>query len=205
MGYTHYWSRPPAKEHDLETWEKFVADCKFLYKNMPKNATCYDPQGCLRNDPLLLNGCSAFKNPQFTNARVYFNGTGTRKRIKKEAFHNGKKMICWDDDETNIPEENRNLGHETCVLTRKIHKDSYKDDSGAVFGFCKTARKPYDLMVTACLILYKQYFPYVEVSSDGDNEDWKPAFLFIADVLPDGHTIATEMLLTNNLFEKLYK
>lgn len=37
--------------------------------------------------------------------------------------------------------------------------------------FCKTARKPYDLVVTACLAYLAAYHGF-EVSSDGDAEDW---------------------------------
>lgn len=37
--------------------------------------------------------------------------------------------------------------------------------------FCKTARKPYDLVVTACLAYLATYHGF-EVSSDGDAEDW---------------------------------
>lgn len=40
------------------------------------------------------------------------------------------------------------------------------------FNFTKTARKPYDRHVLACLILAKEYFgDNINVSSDGDNDD----------------------------------
>jgi len=40
------------------------------------------------------------------------------------------------------------------------------------FKFTKTARKPYDRHVLACLILAKKYFgDAIKVSSDGDNDD----------------------------------
>lgn len=40
------------------------------------------------------------------------------------------------------------------------------------FNFTKTARKPYDRHVLACLILAKEYFgDNIKVSSDGDNDD----------------------------------
>lgn len=42
------------------------------------------------------------------------------------------------------------------------------------FDFCKTAQKPYDAAVTACLILLKQvYGDAVEVSSDGYWSEWQ--------------------------------
>lgn len=41
------------------------------------------------------------------------------------------------------------------------------------FEFCKTARKPYDVVVTACLATMKHYLGYgINVSSDGRRDDW---------------------------------
>jgi hypothetical protein len=57
------------------------------------------------------------------------------------------------------------------------------DDSYETFGvalestgwdFCKTAEKPYDVVVTASLIALADRFPQVEVTSDGGVEDWQP-------------------------------
>ena len=51
---------------------------------------------------------------------------------------------------------------------------SQKHDSQ--FNFCKTAQKPYDLAVTAVLMVIEHHAPaHFETSSDGDVEDWRPA------------------------------
>ena len=39
------------------------------------------------------------------------------------------------------------------------------------FDFCKTARKPYDMVVVAILIIAEQTFPGFRWSSDGDEQD----------------------------------
>lgn len=54
---------------------------------------------------------------------------------------------------------------ETFTFTREANLD---------FNFCKTERKPYDDVVTACLIALKRaYGDKVEIGSDGDWEsDW---------------------------------
>lgn len=44
-----------------------------------------------------------------------------------------------------------------------------KDDE---FSFCKTELKPYDIAVTATLIVIKHYLPIVRVTSDGGDEEW---------------------------------
>jgi len=43
------------------------------------------------------------------------------------------------------------------------------------FNFCKTEWKPYDEVVTACLIVARDHFPpsTLEIKSDGDWEYWK--------------------------------
>lgn len=42
------------------------------------------------------------------------------------------------------------------------------------FNFCKTAQKPYDTVVVACLAILKHHLKdLIVVSSDGDSDDWK--------------------------------
>lgn len=42
------------------------------------------------------------------------------------------------------------------------------------FDFCKTAQKPYDVVVTASLVALADRFPEVEVTSDGGVDEWQP-------------------------------
>jgi len=65
-------------------------------------------------------------------------------------------------------------GHETFMLTRKTEVSGYSSIKKMAFAFCKTARKPYDKYVTACLILAKKHFGKdIQVSSDGEMSDWQ--------------------------------
>lgn len=74
--------------------------------------------------------------------------------------------------------------HETFIIN-KINNDE--------FEFCKTARKPYDLMVQACLIVYHHHSPdTIDVGSDGDNDDWKAAKKFVRETLGYGSTLDFE-------------
>lgn len=52
----------------------------------------------------------------------------------------------------------RDEGHESFVISR---------DNVKSLDFCKTARKPYDEVVTACLIALAHRFPRFDVTSDG--------------------------------------
>jgi hypothetical protein len=59
---------------------------------------------------------------------------------------------------------------------------SFPDDGGR--NFCKTAQKPYDLVVVACLAAAKDRLgPLLEVSSDGDPDEWEEGVAFASKVL----------------------
>ena len=59
-------------------------------------------------------------------------------------------------------------GHETFHITRDF-ESSYPqtNNKGQFFSFCKTACKPYDKLVTACLVVLNHYFgEAISISSD---------------------------------------
>jgi len=201
MGYTQYYYRPVKVDHDMETWRRFIDDCKTLYKNMPEHS--HSSGDYSSDDPLFLSGCFKYEKPKFTMSRVLFNGSNGLKRIKRYiSCDKGCKHIEWLDAKSH-DESLNDLGHETFGLTRKVPKQrDHRKEEVMYFQFCKTARKPYDLMVQACLILYKHYFPYVSISSDGDMDDWTEAFTFVATVLPEGKEIGTALLINDTLFEQ---
>jgi hypothetical protein len=62
----------------------------------------------------------------------------------------------------------KELAHETFCLRDHWSKNE-------AFNFCKTASKPYDVVVVACLITLHHYLgdELLEVSSDGDASDWQ--------------------------------
>lgn len=66
------------------------------------------------------------------------------------------------------------LDHESFVINRVIDSDAW--------SFCKTARKPYDVVVVALLIILAQDYGF-EVSSDGDVEDWEAGEKLVAEAL----------------------
>jgi len=145
MGYTHYFQH---KKTPKATWNEIVADCKKLSENLPSD--------------VLIDGCSAYPEPQFNGKEILFNGTDEGFTFKQH-----------EADE--YPENS----HETFILNQA--------GSGG-YVFCKTDRKPYDLMVCACLLVYKYYSPKtMDLSSDGKEPDWKDAEKFVKKIL--GNTI----------------
>lgn len=83
-----------------------------------------------------------------------------------------------------------NCDHESAWMDR-IREPNYPqeqlDEKGMYFEFCKTAYKPYDIAVTAFLIIAKHHLgELIEVSSDGDNKDWFDAKVLCDKVLGYG-------------------
>ena len=65
-------------------------------------------------------------------------------------------------------------GHEDFSL-----REHYSQNE--TFNFCKTAQKPYDLVVVACLAILKHRLGnLIEVSSDGESLDWKNGVFYAA-------------------------
>lgn len=73
-----------------------------------------------------------------------------------------KEMINFNGDES------EGLDHETFHI--EFNKPKW--------DFCKTARKPYDMLVCLCLISLKNNIEGFTFSSDGVLDDWEPAFEF---------------------------
>jgi hypothetical protein len=92
-----------------------------------------------------------------------FGGNGTGEPIFNE------DLICFNGDAS------KGYNHETFYIERV--KDNPRvdeiDENGLVFDFCKTARKPYDLMAQISMLRLKHHFPECKISSDGDAKDWK--------------------------------
>jgi hypothetical protein len=70
-------------------------------------------------------------------------------------------------------------GHETFIVLREFEpQDWQRPERGLYFDFCKTARKPYDLVVCTCLIVFARHFgESFRVDSDGgdEEENWPAA------------------------------
>lgn len=88
-------------------------------------------------------------------------GLGEKKiRLVEELFTDNGRTIAFNGD------ARLGLDHETFLLSQKC------DTS---FNFCKTARKPYDFLVTAILILVNHHCPdCYRICSDGEKQEWEP-------------------------------
>jgi hypothetical protein len=115
-----------------------------------------------KGQPLLIDDQEGGK-PVLNDKKILFNGTD-------------KDFVYGED---NYPD----LSHETFML-EKEPRGHQPDENGLIFNFCKTAAKPYDLMVCACLLVYKHHSPdTIKLSSDGSKSDWLDAEQLVRDTL----------------------
>lgn len=79
--------------------------------------------------------------------------------------------------DTTVSINGRDLAHETFCWQGIPTVSEWRKDEPETFDFCKTAYKPYDVVITAILIRAKHiYGDCVSVSSDGDWESIHWAF-----------------------------
>jgi len=175
MGYTQYF-RKKELTHDQKTWDEFLQDCKKVacrFKlQIPQSIQFItDDDKIIKGDIDIPigDGMGEGKCPEFTNDHIWFNGV---KKDSHETLH-----ISRDDSDKFKMER---MGD--------YYKDMWERDK-SIFGFTKTAQKPYDLLVTATLTLYKHHFgEKVEVSGDGGPEGFQEGLDLVNETL--GYSIA---------------
>ena len=145
-----------TKKVTPKVWGVIVKDCKKLFNNMPKHSK--SSGGYYENYPL----------------EIFNDGNGEtdiNSMFRDETDVNS--MFSKLEIRFNGVSRGEDLGHETFVLEPTAKSD-----------FCKTARKPYDLMVQACLLVYQYHSPKtITLGTDGCAEDWEEAENFIKTVL----------------------
>jgi len=168
MGYTHYWER--QKRYSRQDFNKVILDCHKLISYYSNNATHFIPYGgqefCLADGSGdCMDKHEFIKANSHSSGFIRFNG-------------------CTKDF-------NRlNGSHETFMFDRVTTSDHstarhpIKKTTKFYFECCKTARKPYDLMVCACLIIMKYHLQRdITVRSDGEADDWEHAVDFVNDIV----------------------
>jgi len=181
MGYTHYFNRKELT-HDKDQWNSFLKDvkkvaCRFKLC-IPKSIQFItDDDKVIRGDINISigDGMGDRNPPEFTEEHIWFNGVGNQ---------SCETLSINRDDSFNLKDENRMTDYYKRMWEREKH----------LFGFTKTAHKPYDLLVTAVLVLYKHHFKdKVEVSGDGGPEGFK-----------EGLNLVNETLNTSIKIEDIY-
>lgn len=187
MGYTHYWERP--ERLDPEKFTKAAGDVRLVLKK-------------LKELGLELAGPDGEGMPIIGDSVIAFNG-------KRQCGHQRRDLgITWpspSNDTGGIGSAVKgkwfagallmertcdgDCSHESFWLEVNETMPDYqkKDGKNLIFNFTKTAYKPYDLAVTAVLVILKHHFgDKILVRSDGDLKDWRDGSMYCQMVLGYG-------------------
>ncbi len=176
MGYTHYYRRT-VQHLDPVQFAAFSWDCERLYSSTEIPLAGWDGTG----DPLFAPDCVSFNGVEACGHQdrdlgiVWPSNDPGRGGIATKAPQTGtwfagahvSARTCGGD-----------CSHETFRIERDWKPQAWQKDwrKDGIFSCCKTAYKPYDILVTACLIALKHSFPHVfTVTSDGTSHDWEDA------------------------------
>jgi hypothetical protein len=191
MGYSHKWSR--KTELDKKKFTRVQEDFKTILH-------------ALEIKGIPLAGSMGNGQPTVDNEKIAFNGV-------EKCGHKVQNLgITWPSDSACCVSEDgkadvdgswfagAQLGsrccggdcsHESFVLPRVFTLPEWRlepNEKGLHFDFCKTAYKPYDIAVTACLIIAKHHLGNdIEVRSDGEEKDWIDAMLLCEENLGYGN------------------
>ncbi|NMC04201.1 MAG: hypothetical protein GYA24_03270 [Candidatus Lokiarchaeota archaeon] len=152
MGYTHYWTI--HQRFSDQAFAALASMARRLHDNLPpasRSSGAYYAE-----EPLVIRGWDGTGFPEFSSARISFNGDAGR-AVEDEYFGQ------------------IGLDHETFSMR----------PADAGFQCCKTERKPYDLLVQAVMLAAKHVGgEHITISSDGAPEDWAEAIAFFRRVFP---------------------
>lgn len=152
------WDKLPSHEDyikridkHIKAFGKIAEDIKKAMANLPARSTTAG--GCCSEYPIVIKGGMGEGEPEITPTRIWFNG-----------------------------DRSQDLDHETFVI-ELFTMDTFQSFADiaekGTFGFCKTARKPYDFLVCVSLMVFKHHLGAdFKVSSDGGLSDWQPAIDF---------------------------
>lgn len=161
MGFTHYWTRKVIELNKVK-WKKFIEDIGKVMKNMPNH---FEGDGGDYTQPIEICGGNGKGKPIFNMEEVCFNGKQCDEDLAHETFHIPR---VYDFGKDNIS-----------------YKKDYWKKSKEIFDFCKTARKPYSFLAEVVLLLVQYHFnEQMNISSDGDGQDWKFAKDYFGKIFP---------------------
>jgi len=186
MGFTHYWYK--EAELDKKSFKRFSKDVNKVIKALELIVPLADYDGSGK--------------PEVTTERISFNGVADCGHKRRDlgitwASDNsgGISLVTKEDEKTGLESDvegswfaGATLNQRTCdgdcshesFTFERVVKGKTPDKDNKVFDCCKTAYKPYDLVVMTCLLLAKKHFDdAIVIKSDGTLKQWQDAFYLI--------------------------
>ena len=209
MGYTHYWYR--VADLDRELFKKVCLDFRKLNKVFPHIG-------------FKLGNSFGEDEPTITFHEISFNGYDKCGHTKKDLgltwpsknakgvniMKKGSKQEAIDGrwfagNTLNSRECDGSCSYESFVLEQydESARHGGKPTTGPFYFSCtKTAYRPYDIAVTACLIIAKHYLgEQIRILSDGESKDWDDARMLCEQFLGYGKDFELDPEVTEKTLE----
>lgn len=164
MGYTHYWTQ--KKTIKSADWIEIQAACIRIIAAAVQSG-------------VRIAGADGTGSPLLNTETISFNGDG-----KEDCSYS--YTSSFDGTLRRVEQFG---AHESFWLDRKLQRDENErsPNNGKLikWTFCKTARKPYDVAVTAIGCCLESIWPnYFEFTSDGHLNDWQAGLALARQALP---------------------
>lgn len=192
MGYTHYWYRLLAM--DEQKFEKFAKDCSKIVDYCINDleiaidgCSKYGEKAHFSNKEVWFNGSDNQEPGKWTTPEsISIPWPSDKASLLEESksslanktsgnWYAGTLLRQRTAPINNLTGKGEG-SYETFAIERDISGRNFlqedRETKGLFFECCKTAYRPYDLTVTACLIALKHHFPECTISSDGGDKDW---------------------------------
>jgi hypothetical protein len=177
MGYTHYWYRPlkvePAKMKAIaDDFNKLILPLSDMGVKLGNGLGEDVP--VINVKEIYFNGLAKCGHPKNTNIVIPW-PTLTASGVNKGEAIAGTWFAGTTLDTRTCDGD---CSYETVGFPSDLSEESYKQESerhkGLYFSCCKTAFRPYDVAVTAFLIIAKHHLgEQLYVSSDGEDQHWQ--------------------------------
>jgi len=207
MGYTHYWYR--EKEIDPHTFERIVKDFKrllpvFKVLDVKLGNGLGEGKPVINNREVIFNGLRNCGHPKNSNLIIPWPAATVKPGVapnSRQAVVGSwfagvvlNQRVCNGDCSYETFYFPRTMPERYTPVQPVIYYDLNgrpichdKQHIGKYFQFCKTAFRPYDLAVTAFLVVAKHHLgERILVESDGMIAHWMDAIKICQNVLGYG-------------------
>lgn len=191
MGYTHYWYKEP--EIDTATFHAIAEDFNKLILPLHDNRVPLagsDGEGTpeISGDVVAFNGMKHCGHPQNSAITIPW-PTPDAGSIDRSAKAEAGSWFAGTLVEARCC--NGECDYESFVFERQRETPEWqtkdKDFDGRAFDCCKTAFRPYDIAVTAFLLIAKRHIENrISVKTDGEDGHWWDAKMLCQSVLGYG-------------------
>lgn len=195
MGYTHYWYR--EGEIAQKTFDRISEDAEqvCIASKLPLGDGTGKNSPIFTNDLISLNGsvgCGHEENTKIVIPWPSSNAGGVHDPRDSENPISGS-WSAGVELQTRVC--NGDCSYESFYLPRIDYPKEIDKErrNKMIFSFTKTAFRPYDLIVTTCLIIAKHYLGNkIILRSDGENHHWFDGALLCHKTLGYGLTFNLE-------------